>query len=348
MSLANPTPASPRRGLLAAGNWIIDHVKTIDAWPAQDGIVNILAHESANGGGPYNVLKDLARLRAPFPLAGIGLVGDDADGRAIRDDCAAHGIDTSRLQTAPDAVTSHTDVMTVRDTGRRTFFHARAANALLAPEHFDFTGCTARWFYLGYLLLLDTLDGIDPATGAPRACAVLRAARSAGLLVALDCVSAASERFRATATPVLPEIDVLFANDFEAEQLTGLALGRGPALDRTAVECSARALLALGVRRHAVIHFPEGACAASADGSVSWQPSVAVPPALVAGSAGAGDAFAAGCLLALHEEQPLADALLLGVCAAATSLLHPTCSHGIRPAPDSLAFGRHHGFNALA
>jgi sugar/nucleoside kinase (ribokinase family) len=337
-----------RRGLLAAGNWIIDHVKTIDAWPAQDGLVNILAHETANGGGPYNVLKDLAKLRAPFPLAGLGLVGDDADGRAIRADCAAHGIDCARLQTGPGAATSHTDVMTVRDSGRRTFFHARAANALLAPGHFDFTGCTARWFYLGYLLLLDSLDAIDPATGAPRALAVLRAAREAGLLIAVDCVSAASERFRSVATPLLPDVDVLFANDYEAEQLTGLALGRGPALDPAAVEAAARTLLALGVRRHAVIHFPEGACAASADGTLVWQPSVAVPPALVAGAAGAGDAFAAGCLLSLHEERPIADALRLGVCAAATSLLHPTCSNSIPSAADALAFGQAHGFHALA
>ncbi len=337
--------ARPRRGLLAAGNWIIDHVKTLDAWPEQDGLVDILAQETGNGGGPYNVLKDLAKLRAPFPLSGLGLVGDDADGRAIRADCAAHGIDTARLQTTTAASTSYTDVMTVSDTGRRTFFHARAANALLGPAHFEFAGCDARWFYLGYLLLLDTLDAIDPATGAPRARAVLRAARDAGLLTALDCVSAVSERFRATAAPVLPEVDVLFANDYEAEHLTGLSLGRGATLDRVTVERAARALLDLGVRRHAILHFPEGACAASRDsGAIVWQPSVNVPPGLVAGAAGAGDAFAAGCLFALHEERPLAEALRLGVCAAATSLLHPTCSGGVLPADEALAFGEAHGF----
>lgn len=342
------TPASPpRRGLLAAGNWIVDHVKTIDAWPDQDGLVDIIAHESGNGGGPYNVLKDLAKLRAPFPLAGLGLVGDDADGRAIRADCAAHGIDNSRLHVTSAAATGHTDVMTVRDTGRRTFFHSRGANALLAPVHFDFSRTDARWFYLGYLLLLDTLDSVDPADRAPRARAVLRSARAAGLLTALDCVSAASDRFLPTAAPVLPEVDLLFANDYEAEQLTGFPLGRGASLDRPSVERAARALLSLGVRRHAIIHFPEGACAASAGGDVVWQPAVNVPPALVAGSAGAGDAFAAGCLLALHEEQPLADALRLGVCTAAVSLLHPTCSQGILPVADTLAFGQHHGFRAL-
>ena len=330
----------PRRGLLAAGNWIIDHVKTLDAWPEQDGLVNILAHETGNGGGPYNVLKDLARLRAPFPLAGLGLVGDDDDGRSIFTDCAAHGIDTTRLQITADAPTSYTDVMTVRGTGRRTFFHDRGANAKLSSEQINFAGVTSRWFYLGYLLLLDTLD--------TQAAEVLGRARSAGLLTVLDCVSAAPERFATVVTPVLREVDVLFANDYEAEQLTGLELGRGPTLNRAAVEQAARALLALGVRRHVILHFPEGACAASVDGSIVWQASVRVPAALIVGAAGAGDAFAAGCLFGLHEDQSLAAALELGVCAAATSLLHPTCSESVLPAAEAQRFGRSHGFHSLA
>jgi sugar/nucleoside kinase (ribokinase family) len=168
------------------------------------------------------------------------------------------------------------------------------------------------------------------------------------LLTVLDCVSAAPERFSTVVAPVLPEVDVLFANDYEAEQLTGMKLGRGPTLSRNAVEQAARALLALGVRRHVILHFPEGACAASADGSIVWQAAVRVPAALIAGAAGAGDAFAAGCLFGLHEEQPLAAALELGVCAAATSLLHPTCSESVPPATEALRFGHTHGFHLFA
>src|SRR5271157_3101614 len=127
-----------RTGILAGGNWIRDHVKTVDAWPAQDGLANIVGRSEGNGGGPYNVLKDLSKLRAPFPLSGLGLVGNDEDGRAILDDCAASGIDTVQMRTVADCRTSYTDVMTVRATSRRTFFHDRSANARLGPEHFDF------------------------------------------------------------------------------------------------------------------------------------------------------------------------------------------------------------------
>ncbi len=332
-----------RSGILAGGNWIRDHVKALDSWPAQDGLANIVGHSDGNGGGPYNVLKDLSKLRAPFPLEAVGLVGDDGDGRAIFEDCAALGIGTSQLQTAHGCCTSYTDVMTVRETARRTFFHDRGANARLGPEHFDFSVTKARIFYLGYLLLLDRLDAPGP-DGIPAALEVLRRARDCGLVTSVDCVSAASGRFRSTVGPVIPEIDVLFVNDYEAEQITGLSLGRGPSLDRRAVEAAARALTGFGVRRWAVLHFPEGACACSFKGEVIWQPSVRVPPELIAGPVGAGDALAAGVLYGIHEDWQMERSLELGACTSAVSFLHATCSESILPAADCLAFGRGHGF----
>jgi sugar/nucleoside kinase (ribokinase family) len=330
-------------GILAAGNWIRDHVKTVDVWPVQDGLANIVERVDGNGGGPYNLLKDLSILRAPFPLEGIGLVGDDPDGRAIIDDCRASGIDSSRLRMIPGLRTSYTDVMAVRGSGRRTFFHDRGANARLGPEHFDFTSANARIFYLGYLLLLDRLDA--PGTdGAPVARDVLRKAGQAGLLTALDCVSAAADHFRATVAPVLPEVDVLFVNDYEAEQVAGMSLGRGHKLDRHAVEVAAHALAGFGVRQWAIIHFPEGACACSGKGEIVWQPAVRLAPDLIAGAVGAGDALAAGVLFGLHESWPIAKALELGTCAAAASLLDSTCSGGIMPYEECLSFGREKGF----
>jgi bifunctional ADP-heptose synthase (sugar kinase/adenylyltransferase) len=75
---------SPRSGILAAGNFIVDYVKIVDHYPQQDMLASILGESQANGGGPYNVLKDLAAMQAAFPLAACGLVGDDANGRWIR------------------------------------------------------------------------------------------------------------------------------------------------------------------------------------------------------------------------------------------------------------------------
>jgi sugar/nucleoside kinase (ribokinase family) len=332
-----------RRGIIAGGSWIIDHVKLIDTWPPQDGLAHILGRSSGNGGGPYNVLKDLAKLGAPFPLEGVALLGDDADGAAIRADARAHGIDDRQLHTTRAAATSFTDVMTEKGTGRRTFFHDPGASALLAPEHFDFAASRARHFHLAYLLLLDALDA-PGADGRPRSAEVLRRARAAGLCTSVDCVSARPQLFSRLVAPVLPEVDILFANDYEAEQLTGLQLGRGASLDRDAVLAAARQLLALGVREWALIHFPEGVAACSAQGECHWQPAVRMPPAEIVGTAGAGDALAAGILLGLHEDWPLPRCLELGVCAAAASLRDGTCSQAIESVEACLALGRQHGF----
>ena len=172
-----------RNGLLAAGNWIVDHVKLVDRWPAQDTLVSILSQSSSNGGSPYNILVDLANLGAPFPLAGAGLVGDDENGRIILADCLTRGIDPAQLQKTSKAATSYTDVMTVADTGRRTFFHQRGANAHFDIEHVDFNATSAKFFHLGYLLLLDRLDAVTD--GQPRASLLLQRAQSAGLHVSL-------------------------------------------------------------------------------------------------------------------------------------------------------------------
>jgi sugar/nucleoside kinase (ribokinase family) len=87
-----------RVGILAGGNWIVDHTKIIDGYPPQDTLASILSQSLSNGGGPYNVLIDLAHLKAPFPLEATGLVGDDAEGAYIRRDCQSHKIDVRQLR----------------------------------------------------------------------------------------------------------------------------------------------------------------------------------------------------------------------------------------------------------
>ena len=78
---------SDRRGILGAGNWIVDHIKVIDAWPSQDKLANIRTEFRGTGGAPCNVLIDLAKLGANFPLTGAGIVGKDEAGDWILKTC---------------------------------------------------------------------------------------------------------------------------------------------------------------------------------------------------------------------------------------------------------------------
>ncbi len=330
-----------RSGVIAGGNWIVDQVKLLDAWPEQDALASIVDESLGNGGSAYNVLKDLAKLGAPFPLEAIGLVGDDDRGRWIAADCASHRIDARQLRVEPGAATSYTDVMTVRTTGRRTFFHQPGANAKLSPGHFDFGATRARHFHLGYLLLLDALDALD-ANGVPHAAGVLGAARAAGLTTSVDIVSAAPARFEHGVLPVLPQVDCLFINDYEATHATGIAVRKGGCLNHDAMEAATRRLHLAGARL-VVFHAPEGAFAVGEKEAGTWQPSLRIDSSEIRGAAGAGDAFAAGFLLGWHERWSVTRCLRLAAAAAATSLFHPTCSEGIRSLADCLRLAAERG-----
>jgi sugar/nucleoside kinase (ribokinase family) len=216
---------------------------------------------------------------------------------------------------------------------------------LLDIGHFDFSATQARFFHLGYLLLLDRLDEVD-AAGETRACEVLRRARAAGLQTSVDCVSEDGERFSAQVAPALPYVDVLFVNDFEAERLTGLALRRDGVLQADAVRAAAGRLLAAGVKAWVVLHAAEGAYAAGASGADHWQPALRLPPERIVGAVGAGDALAAGVLYGLHEDWTMVRSLRLGVAVAAACLGDATCSRGVRSVETCLALADACGFQS--
>jgi sugar/nucleoside kinase (ribokinase family) len=331
--------STSRQGLLAGGNWIVDHVKMIDVWPAQDALANITAQSEGNGGGAYNVTKNLAKLGCGFPLAGIGLIGQDVDGEVILHDCEDHGIDCFGIQKTTLAPTSYTDVMTVNSTGRRTFFHQHGANALLAESHFDLSKSTAMIFYLGYLCLLRKLDTLD-ANGRTKASLLLEQARNLGMTTVADLVSNETGNFSAIVNPSLPHLDYLFLNEYELARLVGGEASNLPAQ----LENQAREVLARGIRRAVIVHWPEGALCVCEDGAVTLQPAVRMPANAIVGAAGAGDAFSAGFLLGLHEGWPLQRSLELGVCAAAASLRHATCSAAVESRQNCLALGAELGF----
>jgi sugar/nucleoside kinase (ribokinase family) len=336
--------SSTRKGILAGGNWIVDAVKMIDVWPQQDALANISSTNKGTGGSPFNILVDLALLGADFPLHAAGLVGNDSNGEWIQEVCERHGISTAALLRSEHASTSFTDVMTVKSTGRRTFFHARGANAELGPEHFDFSKSTAQIFHLGYLLLLDRLDQ-PSATHGTIAAEVLANAQATGLKTSIDCVSEDSDRFPQIVFPALKHVDYCIMNEFEAGRCTGRKVRDGERLDRGELRAAMQKLLDAGVRDRVVVHFPEGGVALGRDGAWDEHGSVNLPASgYIKGAAGAGDAFAAGVLYGWHAGAPVRDQLRYGVCAAAANLSDPTCTGGIKPLPECLGLGERFGF----
>ncbi len=335
------------RGVWLGGHWIVDVHKEIKHWPEPETLTEVLGVRESNGGAAFNVACGLARLLPGVPLSGVGLVGDDGPGLWLLEHCRHLNIGTAFLHERAGAATSFTDVMTERGTGRRTFFHLPGANALLAERDFPETPEAGRIFYLGYLGLLEALDRLD-AAGRNGASRLLERFASAGFLTCADLVSAPNPDLAAQVGPCLPHLDYLFTNEWEAARLLNTSPPPGTRIAPDDAQRMASALLALGVRRAVVLHFPEGAVLVVRDGTVLTQGAVEVPAAAVTGTAGAGDAFAAGFIAGLHEGLDPAVCLEAAVCTAAASLGSVTCSDAILPLEDVLRIGRQRGFRRLS
>lgn len=335
-----------RSGILAGGSWIVDQVKIIDTYPSQDQLANIFSETEGTGGSPFNILIDLSRLNAKFPLEGCGKIGTDSQGDWIIDLCQSSGISTKLISKDSNASTSYTDVFTVKSSGRRTFFHQRGANATWDGSELDLTKTKAKIFHIGYLLLLDALDEKDEEFGT-KAARLLNRAQEAGLKTSIDVVSEDSDRFAAIVNPSLKFTDYAILNEIEAGKTTGFAIRESDnSLNKKALEKAVDAMFDEGVKELVVVHFPEGAYAKSANGEIIYQPSLNIPDDYIKGGAGAGDAFCAGTLLGIHDDLPLEKSLQIGVGAAATCLSHPTCTEGVGSLTDIESLIKEFGFRA--
>lgn len=316
-----------RRGIISAGNWLSDTIKFISHYPAVGNLVTIEKIDQGFGGCAHNVLADLARMQTGIPLFAGGCVGYDALGDEIFSTCEKLGINAEGMCRV-NAATSYTDVMADMSNGTRTFFHHRGANAEFGPEHVEKITAEAKIFHLGYLLLLDRMDAKDQEYGIVAA-RVLDGLQKRGYKTSVDVVSEEGNRFREVILPCLPYMDYFIVNEVEAGACVGRNLRDTEGnilLDE--VKAAARFLMEMGVGEAVAIHFPEGGFALNKAGEECYEPSFRVEPKDIVSSVGAGDAFCAAMLYALHEELPLSKSLRVANAAARFNLFNPTATDG--------------------
>lgn len=320
-----------RNGITGAGNWVVDNVKIIDRLPARGMLGNILAETHGTGGAAFNTLVDLARMGVPFPLYGVGLIGQDNAGEFIRRTCEALNIDITGLITMQNEATAYTDVMTEEGTADRSFFFRSGVNAKFGIEHVPLDKLTCRIFHLGYLLLLDGMDKPDQQYGTVAA-RLLRMVQNEGIKTSVDVVSEDSDRFSRIVPPALRHTDYLILNEIETGRTTGHKIRNVQGqLDASALVESVEALFAMGHMELAVVHMPEGAYLRTHDGHRFSRGSLRLPPDFIKGTAGAGDAFCAGMLYGIHEELDYMECMRIGSAAAAACLTHPSTTDGMLP-----------------
>lgn len=332
-----------RAGIVCAGALTVDIIKQIDKWPEPEGLAEFLSEERQGGASTFNMAVDLRRLGASWPIEVMGLGGQDEACDFLLHTLGSHAVDTSLVARTSAAQTSYTEVMSDASSGRRTFFYCPGTNALLAPEHFDFSGTRARIAHVG-------MPGIHAAMDIPFGADangwvdVLRRAQAAGLMTNVELVSIAPEKIAAVGRPFLPWLDLLVVNDAEIGALAGITTVRDGHTDVAAVRRSAAAVLQAGALSLVVVHFPMGCVALTREGRCLARPSVNVPAEAVRGTNGAGDAFTAGILFGLLEGWSLEDMLTLAHASAAASLRALSTVGSVEPWREALALAQRWGW----
>lgn len=290
-----------RKGIAVAGNILTDNVKTINDYPKPGMLSNILSVSRCVGGCVPNTAIDIAKIDRSIPLYALGKIGDDECGRYVITRLQKYGIDTGKIAVSSEAVTGFSDVMSL-PAGERTFFHARGANAEFSPEDIDLSSLPCRMLHIGYLLLLDSFDKADAEYGTVMA-RFLHDVRERGIETSIDMVSDSTADYRKTVVPALKYTDYVIINEIEGCGIWGLdPYNKDGTLDIPTVRKAMTLIAEAGASKKVIIHAKTaGFCLDVKSGEFTAVGSLRLPPSMIRGSVGAGDAFCAGCLYGLYE-----------------------------------------------
>jgi sugar/nucleoside kinase (ribokinase family) len=318
---------------------IVDVLYRVQGFPPPGELTNILEGISRSSGGTVcNVAADLAALDPDLPLSALGRVGADEEGNFLLERLGKYpNIDLSGVRREGNS--SFTVVMADEITKQRTFFHYRGANAHFCEADIDWDAVDAAFLHIGYILLLDALDGEDLEFGTKMA-RLLREAQRRGIKTSVDVVSEAGSRFKRLVPPALKYADYCIINELEAEQVTGVALRDSGALISANMGKALEKMQTSGVSAWAVIHCPEGGFGLDQEGRYEAVPSLALPGGYIKGTVGAGDAFCAGTLYGAYKGMSLREGIELGIASAACSLSEPGAADGMRSAEEAMALCR--------
>ena len=127
-----------RKGIIAAGNMLVDHVHQIIQWPERGWLAEITHSERSTGGAPLNVLLPLAKMRAGLPLQAVGLIGQDSDGDYIMAMLEQYHVNRQHVQRTTFAPTSMPRVGSSRSrtSGCVSSQRPRMTFCWLPPERF--------------------------------------------------------------------------------------------------------------------------------------------------------------------------------------------------------------------
>ena len=319
------------RGITIAGNILTDNVKTVSTYPQIGKLADIYDVERAVGGCVPNTIIDLAKMQGGIPLRAAGRIGSDESGQFVLDALRKAGVDTSGVSISTARQTSFSDAMSAVDTGERTFFHYRGANAEFSPENVPVESLECDLLHIGYILLLDAFDATDTEYGTVMA-RYLHDVQQRGILTSIDVVSGEQSLFQEKVIPALRYCDYAIMNEIEGGAVSGLEVRSADGkINQENIVRTLEFMMAQGVKKRVVLHCPEAGFCLDAEKGLFIEPSYKLPKGYIKGSVGAGDAFCAGCLYAIYHDKDPQWMLRYAAAAAAANLSAADSISGMKP-----------------
>lgn len=271
--------------------------------------------EDGFGGNGANTSFALARLGTPVRL--IGVIGGDEAGSRVLASLQSAGVDTAFVERS--TLPTPTTVALVKPDGARALLHRLGASRDAFQNGIAWTaeltrGCS--WFHLANVFALPQLRS--------RAGELAASARERGLAVSIDTGWDPRGEWMKVLGPCLTQAELLFVNEDEARELTGIA---DP-------ERSAREFVRLGVR-NVVVKLGAAGCLVCSAGESIPSPGFQVS---VVDTTGAGDCFAGGFLAALQRGFSYPEAARFANAVGALSVQRFGGTPGLLSFDDTLAW----------
>ena len=252
------------------------------------------------GGSTANIAAGIARIGVGSRF--VGKVGDDVNGRALRDAFEADRVDTRWLMVDPTGRTAQT-VIAVDPSGSRVIYSLGGTALLEAADEFAFD-------------ILDGASALYVGEAFPEvARRAMQGARSAGAYVVYGPGGMASWIGTENLAELMRLADFVLVSRSELRGITGCDDPEAGAQQLT--EQGVPGVVAtLGEQGAACYRRPHGQGTGGAP-TVEWAPSFTVD---VVDTTGAGDAFASGFISSLVRARPIAECLRRGNACAAMAI----------------------------
>ncbi len=275
------------------------------------------------GGGAINTAVTFGRQG--LRVAALSKIGRDDPGERVKRCLEAAGVMTHLLAHSDSVGTGYSTIITTF-TGERTVLVHRGASRELAEQDIAWDELAkSDWLYVG------ALAG-DSWRLYPK---FADFAEEHGIKLALNLGTSQIARGLAEYGRLLRCTHIIFQNDEEMRQLTGVEEERGDHDEREIC----RRLHDHGVKIAVITDGRRGAMAS--DGRRYY--TVPAYPVEVASTVGAGDAFAAGCISGLIHGRDLPQSLRLAAANAASVVTRPGANRGVLTWEEALEYvAMHH------